>query len=107
HLVHMIAEAEGWISFADYMHAVLYAPGLGYYTSGARKLGVGGDFVTAPELTPLFGRTLAAQAEERALPERYLLLEVSPELRQRQRELLAARVPGVMPRVVWIDTLPE
>ncbi len=42
HLVHMIAEAEGWISFADYMHAVLYAPGLGYYASGARKLGVGG-----------------------------------------------------------------
>ncbi len=137
-LVHMIAEAEGWISFADYMHAVLYAPGLGYYTSGAHKLGVGGDFVTAPELTPLFGRALAAQlaqvltqvgdgeivevgpgsgclaadlldtlAAQGALPARYVLLEVSPELRQRQRELLAARVPEFMRRVDWIDTLPE
>ena len=38
HLVHAIAEAEGWISFADYMHAVLYAPGLGYYAAGAHKL---------------------------------------------------------------------
>ncbi len=61
HLVRMIAEAEGWISFADYMHVALYAPGLGYYAAGAPKLGAAGDFVTAPELTPLFGRALAAQ----------------------------------------------
>ena len=39
-----------WISFARYMELVLYEPGLGYYASGARKLGAGGDFVTAPEL---------------------------------------------------------
>src|SRR5258706_11897404 len=53
-----------WISFARYMELVLYEPGLGYYASGARKLGAGGDFVTAPELSPLFGRTLARQIAE-------------------------------------------
>ena len=138
HLVHMIAEAEGWISFADYMNAVLYAPGLGYYAAGAQKFGAAGDFVTAPELTPLFGHALAAQlaqvlacvsesdileigpgsgrlaadvlttlAEQNALPARYLLLEVSPDLRERQRAHLAARVGDLMPRVQWIDVLPE
>lgn len=138
HLVHAIAEAEGWISFADYMQAALYAPGLGYYAAGARKLGAEGDFVTAPELTPLFGRALSAQvaqvlaqvadgemievgpgsgslaadvltilAEQNALPARYLLLEVSPDLRERQRRHLATRIPEFMPQVAWIDTLPE
>ncbi|HEX9278339.1 MAG TPA: class I SAM-dependent methyltransferase, partial [Casimicrobiaceae bacterium] len=64
HLVHAIADEEGWISFADYMNAALYAPGLGYYAAGAQKFGAGGDFVTAPELTPLFGRTLAVQLSQ-------------------------------------------
>ena len=59
--MHAIADQEGWISFADYMNAALYAPGLGYYAGGAQKFGAAGDFVTAPELTPLFGRTLAVQ----------------------------------------------
>src|SRR4051812_36153708 len=56
----LVTAGNGWISFADYMNAVLYAPGLGYYAAGARKFGAAGDFVTAPEITPLFGRTLAA-----------------------------------------------
>ncbi|HEY2970389.1 MAG TPA: class I SAM-dependent methyltransferase [Casimicrobiaceae bacterium] len=138
HLVHAIADQEGWISFADYMNAALYAPGLGYYAAGAHKFGAGGDFVTAPELTPLFGRTLAVQlaqvlaqvpdgeileigpgsgrlaadvltalAEQGSLPSRYLLLEVSPDLRERQREHLAAQVGDLMSRVQWIDVLPE
>ena len=47
------------ISFADFMRAALYAPGLGYYAAGATKLGEGGDFVTAPELSSFFGATLA------------------------------------------------
>jgi SAM-dependent MidA family methyltransferase len=132
-----IAASGGWISFADYMGAALYAPGLGYYAAGARKFGVAGDFVTAPELTALFGDALAAQIAEvlvqlpgselielgpgtgrlavdvlsalaarDALPERYCLLEVSPDLRERQRELLRDRVPDLLPRVEWIDVLP-
>jgi len=138
HLVHAIADEEGWISFADYMNAALYAPGLGYYAAGAHKFGAGGDFITAPELTPLLGRTLAVQlaqvlaqvpdgeileigpgsgrlaadvltalAGQGSLPSRYLLLEVSPDLRERQREHLAAKVGDLMPRVQWIDVLPE
>src|SRR3982751_386919 len=55
----LIANSGGWISFADYMNLVLYAPGLGYYAAGARKFGAQGDFVTAPEMTPLFARTLS------------------------------------------------
>lgn len=131
-----IAAAGGWLSFADYMAAVLYTPGLGYYAAGARKFGVGGDFVTAPELSPLFGYALARQVAQvldavggevlelgagsgrlavdllgelarlGCLPERYLILEISPDLRARQQELLAASLPDLGGRLVWIDTLP-
>jgi SAM-dependent MidA family methyltransferase len=55
-----IAAAGGWIPFEEYMQRVLYEPGLGYYSAGARKLGRGGDFTTAPELSPMFGELLAA-----------------------------------------------
>jgi SAM-dependent MidA family methyltransferase len=66
-IVREIDAAGGWIGFDRYMELALYAPGLGYYTAGARKLGdaaAGGDFVTAPEISPLFARALAAQAAE-------------------------------------------
>jgi SAM-dependent MidA family methyltransferase len=53
--------AGGWISFARYMELALYSPGLGYYAAGAAKLGRDGDFVTAPELSPLFAATLAVE----------------------------------------------
>ena len=57
-----IAAAGGWISFADFMHMALYTPRLGYYSGGAQKFGQAGDFVTAPEISPLFAQTIARQA---------------------------------------------
>jgi SAM-dependent MidA family methyltransferase len=131
-----IERAGGWISFARYMELALYAPGLGYYMAGARKLGKDGDFTTAPELSPLFGQTLAQQAVQALaaagdevleigagsgalaaslleelercgrLPRRYLILELSPELRARSRDTLATRVPHLMERVAWLNALP-
>jgi SAM-dependent MidA family methyltransferase len=131
-----IETAGGWISFARYMELALYAPGLGYYAAGAQKLGAGGDFVTAPEISPLFARTLARQAAEivavtegsilelgagsgrlaadllralealDALPERYAILEVSADLQARQRERIAAAAPHLLSRVVWLRELP-
>ena len=63
HVRAAIVAADGWIPFARYMDFALYAPGLGYYATGASKLGAGGDFTTAPEMTPLFGAALAVQVE--------------------------------------------
>jgi len=54
----------GWLSFADYMNRVLYTPGLGYYSAGARKFGAAGDFVTAPEISPLFAQCIAGQCAQ-------------------------------------------
>ncbi len=54
----------GAISFARFMELALYAPGLGYYSSGSRKFGAEGDFVTAPEISPLFSRCVARQAQQ-------------------------------------------
>jgi len=140
-LAERIAEAivaEGdWIPFSRYMELALYAPGLGYYAAGARKFGADGDFITSPEISPMFARCFGLQAgpvlrgvggdvlelgpgsgifaadlfdalkEQGTLPERYLLLEVSPDLRERQRELLAKRHPDQMSRFVWIEELPK
>ncbi len=133
-----IRAAGGALGFADYMNLVLYAPGLGYYSAGARKFGPAGDFVTAPEVSPLFSRVLARQlggllesldggdilelgagsgamaAEVLAaldaagtLPRRYRILEVSAELRARQRERIVEQVPGLAARVHWLDALPD
>jgi SAM-dependent MidA family methyltransferase len=126
----------GWLPFARYMELALYAPGLGYYSAGARKLGREGDFVTAPEISPVFGRTLARQVQQAlaagfdevlevgagsgalaatileelerlgALPRTYLILELSADLRERSRDTLAARVPHLLERVAWLASLP-
>ncbi len=136
-IVRDIAAAGGWIPFSRYMDLALYAPGLGYYSAGAQKFGRSGDFITAPELTPVFAGCLATQVAEvldgldggevlefgagsgmlaadllavlaarGTLPRRYGILEVSAELRERQRRLLAERVPQLGDRIEWLDSLP-
>ncbi len=127
-----IQRHSGWISFSRFMELALYAPGLGYYSGGAAKLGKDGDFTTAPEITPLFGQTLAqvvaavldqttAQIVEfgagtgklaRDLLNElsamgvgissYAIVELSAELRERQQAALSD-----FPQVVWLDSLPE
>ena len=59
-----VDQAGGWLPFQEFMRLALYAPGLGYYAAGAHKLGAGGDFVTAPELSPVFGRCVATQCAD-------------------------------------------
>ena len=65
HICEAIAAAGGWLGFDRFMELALYTPGLGYYANDSTKFGAmpgsGSDFVTAPELTPLFGQTLAVQ----------------------------------------------
>lgn len=119
------------------MDLALYAPGLGYYSAGSVKLGAGGDFVTAPEISDLFSRCVARQcaqvlsatggdilelgagtgrmaatvleslAADGVLPERYCILEVSADLAERQRERLGSLPESLRQRVVWLDRLPE
>ncbi|MDB5810286.1 MAG: hypothetical protein JWN94_2408 [Betaproteobacteria bacterium] len=131
-----ITAAEGWISFARFMELALHAPGLGYYSAGSVKFGGGGDFVTAPGMGSLFGRTLAREVARilqsgitdivelgagngrlacdllaalntlDRLPRRYLILETSADLRERQRELLRREVPQFADCVSWLDALP-
>ena len=137
-----IARNGGWLSFARYMEMALYEPGLGYYSNPGQVFGAAGDFVTAPELTPLFGATLARQVSPwlkdpalvgsgqvvlevgggsgmlaaqllNALDNvghhevRYLILELSAERREHQRQTLKSLAPGLMDRVGWLDTFPE
>ncbi|MGB5132544.1 MAG: hypothetical protein WBO00_08015, partial [Steroidobacteraceae bacterium] len=64
HLRSLIAAGGGWLPFSRFMDAALYAPGLGYYMAGQARFGAGGDFVTAPEISPLFARCLATQVAE-------------------------------------------
>ncbi|MEE8327256.1 MAG: class I SAM-dependent methyltransferase, partial [Nitrosomonadaceae bacterium] len=59
-----IATAGGWIPFTRYMELAIYSPGMGYYCSGTTKFGCAGDFVTAPEVSSLFGRAIAQQATQ-------------------------------------------
>ncbi|MDJ0911511.1 MAG: SAM-dependent methyltransferase [Woeseiaceae bacterium] len=100
HLREQIAEAGGTLSFAEFMQEALYAPGLGYYAAGATKFGAAGDFVTAPEVSPLFGRVIARQcAEVLDLTAGGAILELGAGTGR-----LAVDVLG---RLKGIDALPE
>lgn len=138
--------AGGSIPFSKYMNMALYEPGLGYYSGGSQKFGAKGDFITSPEVSPLFGQCLANQIAESlryyknktkskgsaayilefgagsgvlavdvllrleslaSLPEKYLILELSAELKQRQRETITKKAPHLLDYVQWLDQLPE
>jgi len=125
------------LSFHDVMDQLLHAHGLGYYSAGAKKIGAAGDFITAPEISSLFGHALAMQCAEvlqstggsilefgaglgtlakdillqleaeHCLPENYYIVEISADLRQRQQRHLEATIPHLYPKLVWLDHLPE
>lgn len=127
----------GWLSFSRFMDRALYEPGLGYYAAGARKFGAAGDFVTAPEISGLFGACVARSIAETllqtggnvlelgpgsgklaadiltalddagALPGKYFLLEVSADLRERQQQRLAELPAHLFERCEWLGSLPS
>ena len=137
HVREFMAARGGVIGFDAWMRLALYAPGLGYYSAGAAKLGAEGDFITAPEVSSLFSRCLARQTAEilqsiggdvlelgagsgrmaadllvelaaiDALPGRYRILEVSADLAQRQRTRIAQLPAQLAGRVEWLDRWPS
>lgn len=134
-IISQIEQNDGMIAFSEYMHHLLYQPGLGYYSAGLNKFGKTGDFVTSPEISPLFGRTLANQCQQlfdqgcqpRILefgagsgklceqimsklekPGSYYILELSADLRDRQQEYLRQSLAFEMfDRISWLDRLPR
>ena len=133
-LAEEIKKHRNWIPFSRFMELVLYAPQYGYYTGGSHKIGNNGDFITSPTLTPLFARTLARQLQE-LLPQtagniyefgagtgqlaadllnnlsdginRYYIIEVSPELAARQKDLIQTLAPQAAQKIVHLSALPE
>ena len=139
--MHALVRAEveaggGAIPFSRYMEIALHAPRLGYYRAGWRTLGARGDFTTAPEISPLFARTVARQVDqalsligEREIVEigagtgtmaagmlaelvprgglRYRILEPSGAMAARQRETIEAHALEALASVRWMDALPE
>lgn len=133
-LAEEIKKHRNWIPFSRFMELVLYAPQYGYYTGGSHKIGNNGDFITAPTLTPLFARTLARQLQE-LLPQtagniyefgagtgqlaadllnnlsdginRYYIIEISPELAARQKDLIQTLAPQAAQKIVHLSALPE
>ncbi|MGD8346085.1 MAG: SAM-dependent methyltransferase [Lysobacterales bacterium] len=136
-LIHSEIQATGPMPFSRYMEMALYEPGLGYYSAGLHKLGETGDFITSPEIGPLFAACLARQAAQtaqelgdyeilevgagtgklavdllahadpRLAPRRYRILERSADLRQVQRRRFEREAPGWLGRVEWLDSPPD
>ena len=139
-----IASQGGWLPFSRYMEMALYEPGMGYYSAGAHKLGAGGDFTTAPELSPLFGAAICSTLlpvleglKEKGLPTQILefgagtgklatsiltrlndlgfsldcydIIEISPDLAQRQQEKINATVKelNLTTQCNWLNELPK
>jgi len=139
-----IKKNDGWLSFSQWMDHALYAPQLGYYTSGSFKFGAKGDFITAPEISSLFGATLANTIapvleyfsvqkemetilefgagsgklcqdilehllELNQLPDQYLILEVSPDLIDRQQIRLRGFLQerNISTKIKWLSEMPK
>jgi SAM-dependent MidA family methyltransferase len=131
-------QQHGAITFADFMQRALYTPNFGYYSSGSTKFGPNGDFITAPELTNLFGYTLANEFKPilenlsqpnllefgagsgklcidvltrleqlDSLPEQYLILELSADLKARQKHNILQQIPHLAHKVTWLDSYPQ
>jgi len=129
---------QGWISFEDFFDFVMYKPGLGYYSAGAKKLGSSGDFTTSPEISRLFGKTVSNQViallnnlESPSIIEigagsgrlaydiitnlinskmdfdKYYILEVSADFRERQRQELSLLPDETFEKVIWLDSILE
>ena len=130
-----IDKYDGWVPFSRFMELALYAPVYGYYTGGSHKIGVAGDFITAPALSSLFDRSLAKQINDllsktagtvyefgagtgelaaTLLPQlvngglqHYCIIEVSPELAERQRQRIRQSVPEWADKVIHLTELPD
>jgi SAM-dependent MidA family methyltransferase len=131
-------KAQGAITFFEFMADALYHPLYGYYRNGSIKFGVEGDFVTAPQVSPLFSQCLARQClmvleqdpaaillefgagsgamaldmllyleHMDCLPAAYWILELSSELKQRQKALIQERAPHLLAKVHWLSSLPQ
>ena len=136
----VIKQNNGSIPFRRYMEMALYEPALGYYVAGTHKIGAGGDFTTAPEISPLFSQCIADQCiqiiksskkgggcvlelgagsgnmaaeilleleKQSSLPDTYYILDLSPDLQERQYKTLNQRIPHLLKHVVWLNQLPK
>ncbi len=132
-----IESSNGHIGFDDFMQLALYEPGLGYYAGAAEKFGRDGDFITAPELSPMFGASVARQCQEvllrtkgeifefgagaghlaanvllelanlDSLPTKYTILELNAQMRERQCQTIKAVAPEQLNCTQWVSELPK
>jgi len=131
-----IDDNDGSIPFHRYMEMALYQPRLGYYVAGTHKIGAKGDFMTAPEISPLFSQCISNQCyeiikkrggcilelgagtgkmaadillalEKQQLPDKYYILDLSPDLKQRQLKTIQTLAPHLLKNVEWLTQLPK